>query len=162
MIPPRPGHCAVELKVNGKKHLEEVMKDRDAYSAKALELGKDQDIWKGLCNQMVTGIKPVLHLIDPELPVPEAIGLPCGVLDKCQRALEWLQQFVKEAGEYAGAHVLSMVRAHYPLIDFKCFELGYPKEVGPKQADELRIQLLDLSASMMGDINLCGTPLPPG
>jgi hypothetical protein len=55
-----------------------------------------------------------------------------------------------------------MVRAHYPLIDFKRFELGYPKEVGPKQADELRIQLLDLSASMMGDINLCGTPSPPG
>jgi hypothetical protein len=63
--------------------------------------------------------------------------------------------------EYAGAHVLSMVRAHYPLIDFKHFELGYPKEVGPKQADELRIQLLDLSAYMMGDINLCGTPSPP-
>jgi hypothetical protein len=69
---------------------------------------------------------------------------------------------VKEAGEYAGAHVLSMVHAHYPLIDFKCFELGYPKEVGPKQADELRIQLLDLSASIMGDINLCGTSSPPG
>jgi hypothetical protein len=76
--------------------------------------------------------------------------------------LGWLQQFVKEAGEYAGAHVLSMVRVHYPLIDFKRFELGYPKEVGPKQADELWIQLLDLSASMMGDINLCGTPSPQG
>jgi hypothetical protein len=53
-----------------------------------------------------------------------------------------------------------MVRAHYLLIDFKRFELGYPNEVGPKQADELRIQLLDLSASMMGDINLCGTSSP--
>jgi hypothetical protein len=68
---------------------------------------------------------------------------------------------VKEVGEYAGAHVLSMVRAHYPLIDFKRFELGYPKEVGPKPADELRIQLLDLSASIMGDINLCGMLSPP-
>jgi hypothetical protein len=46
---------------------------------------------------------------------------------------------MKEAREYAGTHVLSMVHAHYPLIDFKRFELGYPKEVGPKQADELRI-----------------------
>jgi hypothetical protein len=69
---------------------------------------------------------------------------------------------VKEVGEYAGTHMLSMVHAHYPLIDFKHFKLGYPKEVGPKQADELRIQLLDLSASMMGGINLCGTPSPPG
>jgi hypothetical protein len=76
--------------------------------------------------------------------------------------LGWLQQFVKEAGVYAGAHVLSMVCAHYPLINFKCFELRYPKEVGPKQADELRIQLLDLSASIMGNIDLCGTSSPPG
>jgi hypothetical protein len=67
---------------------------------------------------------------------------------------------MKEAREYADAHVLSMVRVHYPLIDFKRLELGYPKEVGPKQADELRIQLLDLSALIIGDINLCGTSSP--
>jgi hypothetical protein len=30
--------------VNAKKHLEEVIKDHDAYLAKALELGKDQDL----------------------------------------------------------------------------------------------------------------------
>jgi hypothetical protein len=68
---------------------------------------------------------------------------------------------MKEAGEHAGAHVLIMVRAHYLLIDFKRFELWYPKEVGPKQADELRIQLIDLSASIIGDINLCRTSSPP-
>jgi hypothetical protein len=98
--------------------------------------------------------------LDPELPAPKARAQPLGVLDKCQRALGWLQQFVKEAGEYAGANVLSMVRAHYPLIDFKRFKLGYPKEVSPKQVDELHIQLLDLSASIMGNINLCGTLSP--
>jgi hypothetical protein len=77
--------------VNAKKHLEEVMKDRDAYSAKVLELRKDRDLWKGRCNQMVTGIKPMLDLIDPELPTPEARGQPRGVLDKCKRALGWLR-----------------------------------------------------------------------
>jgi hypothetical protein len=88
---------------------------------------------------MVGDIMPVLDLIDPELPATEARAPPLIVLDKCQRALGWLHQFVKEAEEYTGVHVLSMVRAHYPLIDFKRFELGYPKEIGPKQADELRI-----------------------
>jgi hypothetical protein len=63
------------------------MKDRDTYSAKALELGKDRELWKVRCNQMVAGIKLVLDLIDLELPVPEARGQPLGVLDKCQRAL---------------------------------------------------------------------------
>jgi hypothetical protein len=37
---------------------------------------------------------------------------------------------MKEVGEFAGAHVLSMVCAHYPLIDFVRFTKGYPKEVG--------------------------------
>jgi hypothetical protein len=147
--------------VNTKKHLEEVIKDHDTYSAKTLELEKDRDLWKGRCNQMVGGIMPVLDLIDQELPATNTRAPPRGVIDKCQRALGWLHQFMKEAGEYTGAHVHSMVRVHYSLIEFKHLELGYPKEVGPKQADELRIQLLDLSASIIGDINLCGTSSPP-
>ena len=36
-----------------------------------------------------------------------------------------------------------MVCAHYPLIDLFLLERGYPKEVGPKEADDLRVSLLD-------------------
>ena len=68
---------------------------------------------------------------------------------------------MKEAGEYTGAHVLSMVRAHYPLIDLKRLEAGYPKEVDPDKAEELQITQLDLSAKIIGDINLCGGMTPP-
>jgi hypothetical protein len=76
--------------VNAKKDLKEAIKDRDTYSAKTLELEKDQDLWKGWCNQMVGGIMLVLDLIDPELPAPEARAQPLGVLDKCHRVLRWL------------------------------------------------------------------------
>ena len=34
-------------------------------------------------------------------------------------------------------HGLSMVRAHYHLIDFTCLEVGYPKEMYPAKVDEL-------------------------
>ena len=68
---------------------------------------------------------------------------------------------MKEAGEYAGAHVLSMVRAHYPLINLKHLEARYPKEVDPDNAEELRITQLDLSTKIIGDINLCGGATPP-
>ena len=68
---------------------------------------------------------------------------------------------MKEAGEYTGAHVLSMVRAHYPLIDLKRLEAGYPKEVDPDKAEELRMTQLDLSVKIIGDINLCGGATPP-
>jgi hypothetical protein len=54
-----------------------------------------------------------------------------------------------------------MVCAHYPQIDLSCLEEGYPKEVGRKEADDLRVSLLDLSSTVIGDINLCGTSTPP-
>ena len=68
---------------------------------------------------------------------------------------------MKEAGEYTGAHVLSMVRAHYPLIDLKRLEVGYPREVDPDKAEELQMTQLDLSARIIGNINLCGGATPP-
>jgi hypothetical protein len=68
---------------------------------------------------------------------------------------------MKEAGEFVGAHVLSMVCAHYPLIDFTCFTKGYPKEVSMQEAGELWGQLSRLAPTIIGDINLCGTPMPP-
>ena len=54
-----------------------------------------------------------------------------------------------------------MVRAHYPLVDLSRLERGYPKEVGPRKADDLRINLLDLSSTVIGNINLCGISTPP-
>ena len=67
---------------------------------------------------------------------------------------------MKEAGEYVGAHVLSMVHAHYPLIDLKRLAARYPKEVDLDKAEELRMTQLDLSAKKIGDINLCGGATP--
>jgi len=54
-----------------------------------------------------------------------------------------------------------MVHAHYPLVDLSRLERGYPKEVSPQETDDLRAGLLDLSSTMIGDINLCGTATPP-
>jgi hypothetical protein len=66
-----------------------------------------------------------------------------------------------EDGEFTGAHVLSMVRVHYPLIDFTHFAKGYPKEVGVQEAGELQDQLTELATTIIGDINLCGIAMPP-
>ena len=81
----------------------------------------------------------VLNLIDPALTeeVPRTPQL--GLVDRCRKAWGWFQEFMKEAGEYTGAHVLSMVHAHYPLIDLKRLEARYLKEVDLDKAEELRI-----------------------
>ena len=104
---------------------------------------------------------PVLDLISPELPEDQPRAPKLTPVEKAQRVWDWLQQFVKDAGEFAGAHVLSMVRAHYPLVDLSQLERGYPKDVGLQEADNLRAGLLDLSSTVIGDINLCGTATPP-
>jgi len=48
-----------------------------------------------------------------------------------------------------------------PLVDLSWLERGYPKEVGPKEADDLPVSLLDLSSTVIGDINLYRTSTPP-
>jgi hypothetical protein len=105
---------------------------------------------------MATGIVPVLDLIDPTLTEEELRTPQLGLVERCKQAWGWFQEFVKEAGEYTGTHVLIMVRAHYPLIDLKHLEAGYPKEVDLDKAEEHRMTQLDLSSKIIDDINLCG------
>ena len=81
----------------------------------------------------------VLNLIDPALTKDVTRTPHLGLVDRCRKAWGWFQEFMKEAGEYTGAHVLSMVRAHYPLIDLKRLEARYPTEVDPDKAEELRM-----------------------
>jgi hypothetical protein len=137
---------ATVLKANTKTHL--------------VELVKEWDSWKTNCIKLWKGVAPVLDLISPELPEDQPHTPKLTPVEKAQQAWGWLQQFVKDVGEFAGAHVLSMVCAHYHLVDLSRLERGYPKEVGPKEADDLRIGLLDLSSTVIGDINLYWTSTP--
>ena len=93
----------IVLKANTKKHVEDLVKDRD--------------FWKTNCIKLWKGVTPVLDLISPELPEDQPRAPRLTLVEKAQQAWGWLQQFMKDAGEFAGAHVLSMVRAHYPLVD---------------------------------------------
>lgn len=82
------------------------------------------------------------------------------LIDTCQRSVGWFRQFMKDAGDFAGAYMLSMVRAHYPRVDFNRFLLGYPEKVGPDKAAELRNELYDLSSQLLRDVDLSGLPPP--
>ena len=53
------------IKINAKKHLEAVIKDRDSWKAQCLEIAQDHDTWKNRCQEVATSILPVLNLIDP-------------------------------------------------------------------------------------------------
>ena len=54
----------VVIKVNAKKHLEAMIKDRDGWKAQCQEIIKDHDTWKSWCQEVATGVLLVLNLID--------------------------------------------------------------------------------------------------
>jgi hypothetical protein len=64
------------LKINAKKHI--------------MELQKNRDLWKDRCTQMVRGIGPVLDFLDPGLPPDEPRVQQRGIIDKCQLTWDWL------------------------------------------------------------------------
>ena len=64
------------LKVNTKKHLDELMKDQDSWKANYIKL------WKG--------VAPVLDLISPELPKDQPRAPKLTLIEKAQRAWDWL------------------------------------------------------------------------
>ena len=51
----------------------------------------------------------MLDPISPELPEDQPRAPKLTPVEKAQQAWGWLQQFVKDAREFARAHVLSMV-----------------------------------------------------
>jgi hypothetical protein len=59
-----------------------------------------------------------------------------------------------------GAHVLSLVRAHYPLLEIALLEAGYPREVGAEQANELQSEEMKHATAITKDIILCPATAP--
>ena len=77
------------IKINAKKHLEAMMKDRDGWKAQCQEITKDRDTWKSQCQEVAKGILPVLNLIDPVLAEDVLRTPQLGLIERCQRAWGW-------------------------------------------------------------------------
>jgi hypothetical protein len=67
---------------------------------------------------------------------------------------------MKDIKEYVGAHVLSLVCAHYPLLDIARLEAGYPREVMVERVDELWSEEIKHAAAITKDIILCLAAAP--
>ena len=75
--------CSAGLKINAKKHLEDVIKDHDGWKTRCLETTEDRDTWKNWCQEAATGILPVLDLIDPVLTEETPRTLELGLVERC-------------------------------------------------------------------------------
>jgi hypothetical protein len=109
---------------------------------------------------MAKGITPVLDIIGPNSTEAGVEAQKIGLVEKSQKVWGWLQQWTKDIKEYVGAHVLSLVRVHYPLLEITRLEARYPREVGAEQADELRSEEMKHAAVITKDIILCPAIAP--
>jgi hypothetical protein len=109
---------------------------------------------------MVKGIAPVLDVIGADSTEAGVEAPKIGLVEKFQKAWGWLQQWTNDIKEYVGAHVLSLVRAHYPLLDTARLEASYPREVRVERADELRLEEMKHAAMITKDIILCPAVAP--
>jgi hypothetical protein len=136
------------------------MTEQETLNGKYKTLIKEQETWKHVCAEMAKGITLVLDIIGPDSTEAGAETPKIGLVEKSQKVWGWLQQWTKDIKEYVGAHVLSLVRAHYPLLEIARLEVGYPREVGAEQADELRSEEMKHTAAFTKDIILCPATAP--
>jgi hypothetical protein len=131
------------------------MKEQEALNGKCKILIKERETWKQAYTEMAKGIAPVLDVIGADSTEAGVEAQKIGLVEKSQEAYIWLQQWTKDIKEYVGAHVLSLVRAHYPLLDIARLEAGYPREVMVERVDELRSEEMKHATTITKDIILC-------
>jgi hypothetical protein len=137
-----------------------LMTEQEALNSKCKTLIKERETWKHAYAEMAKGIAPVLDIIGLDSTEAGAETPKIGLVEKSQKARGWLQQWTKDIKEYVGAHVLSLVRAHYPLLEIARLEAGYPKEVRAEQADEVRSEEMKHAVAITKDIILCLATAP--
>jgi hypothetical protein len=119
---------------------------------------KEKDHLASKCKAMEEEIKPVFDLIGMELeggPTDRPAQLEV-IVEKCQNSWTWFKQYIRDAGEYVAAHVLAVVRSHYPGVDLRRLEASVSSNIDPVKAEQLRTTSQVTAAKMISDVDLYG------
>jgi hypothetical protein len=125
--------------------------------AQFVEFGKQIKWYQDKCEAMEQGITPVLDLIGAEAAQPTEAGRPVhpyAVVERCRNSLSAFKQYVGEACEYVGAHILGIVWLHYPRIDLRRLAAGVAANTSEERAKDLRDSSLETAKTMVADVNL--------
>ena len=74
------------VKVNARKHLEGLMKEKDQWKTRYGEATKEGNIWRGRCQEVAKAIVPMLDVIGPEQAEGTQGMAELGLIDKCRKA----------------------------------------------------------------------------
>ena len=121
------------------------------------EFGRQIRWYQDKCEAMEQGITPILDLIGLEPEQPDAAGRPARpdtIIDRCRNSLSAFKQYIEDAYEYVGAHVLGVVRSHYPNVDLWRLAAGVSSNTSEQRAEELRESSRETVRAMIADVNL--------
>jgi hypothetical protein len=130
------------IRENTKMHMEALIKEKNHLVSK--------------CKAIEQGIKPMLDLIgmEPEEAPSDRPARPEAIVEKCQSSWIWFKQYIRDAGEYVGTHVLGVVQSHYPGVDLKRLETGVSNNTDQRKAEQLRITSMETVSKMIADVDL--------
>ena len=125
--------------------------------AQFAEFGRQIKWYQDKCEAMEQDITPVLDLIGAEPMQPDAASRPAHpytIVERCRNSLSAFKQYVGEAYEYVGAHILGVVRSHYPGVDLRRLAAGVLANTSEEQVEDLRDSSLETAKTMVSDVNL--------
>jgi hypothetical protein len=68
----------------------------------------------------------------------------------------WFKQYIRVTSEYVVAHVLAVVRPHYPGVDLRRLEAGVSSNTDQEKAEQLRASSQATATKMITDVDLYG------
>ena len=119
-------------------------------------LGQNAQAQKEKLEAVVTGITPILQLVDLDMAV-QPVGRAADqdfVIDRCSAAWGNFKEYNRDAVAAAVTHALSVVRSHYPSIDLQAIGAGFAEGKTEAEIQQLEVEVEDAAKKLAGDVDL--------
>ena len=108
---------------------------------------------------MTDGIKPMLDLIDPQLPEPDRRPQSDVIVERCRSVLENFKHYARGVACSAASHALVIVRSFYPSVKLGRIDGGFARNLSDEQITELE-EVSDSAIKLADDLDLFGDADP--
>ena len=102
------------------------------------------------------GIKPMLDLIDQEVPELNRAPRPDIIVERCKSALENFKHYAHGIACSAVGHAMAVVRSVYPLVKLKWIDGGFARNLSDEQITALEEEVSDSAIKLADDMDLFG------
>ena len=103
---------------------------------------------------MTDGIKPMLDLIDPQLPEPDKPPQLDVIVERCKSALENFEYYARGVACSAAGHALAVVRSVYSSVKLERINGGFARNLSDEHIAALEEEVADSAIKLVDDLDL--------